>query len=82
MADVFDALISRRPYKKALPLDQVLSILEEGRGSHFDEVVLEAFLSILGDVAPIAQQTDGVAAQTIAEALILRYFGVDRVLAA
>jgi len=45
VADVFDALSSKRPYKAAFPLDKCLSILEEGRGTHFDPQVLDAFLA-------------------------------------
>jgi len=36
VADVFDALTSERPYKKALPLEKTLDIMKEGRGIHFD----------------------------------------------
>ncbi|GEO81679.1 HD-GYP domain-containing protein [Pararhodospirillum oryzae] len=46
VVDVFDALTSRRPYKKAFPLDDALAVLEQGRGSHFDPVVLDAFLRL------------------------------------
>ncbi|HVJ67447.1 MAG TPA: HD domain-containing phosphohydrolase [Caulifigura sp.] len=45
VADVFDALSSRRPYKPAFPLVKCFQILEEGRGKHFDPTVLEAFES-------------------------------------
>jgi putative two-component system response regulator len=45
VADVFDALSSKRPYKPALPLDRCFAIMEDGRGTHFDPKVLEAFLS-------------------------------------
>ena len=44
VADVFDALTSRRPYKPALPLNRCFEIMEEGRGTHFDPRVLDAFL--------------------------------------
>lgn len=44
VADVFDALSSRRPYKPAFPLDKCYAILKDGRGSHFDPRVLDAFL--------------------------------------
>ncbi|TWT96070.1 Cyclic di-GMP phosphodiesterase response regulator RpfG [Botrimarina colliarenosi] len=43
VADVFDALSSRRPYKAAFPLGKCLEIIEEGRGKHFDPEVLDAF---------------------------------------
>ena len=44
VADVFDALSSSRPYKKAFPLEKCLQILIEGRGTHFDPDVLDAFM--------------------------------------
>jgi putative nucleotidyltransferase with HDIG domain len=44
--DFYDALSSDRPYRKAMPLDQVLDQLRQGSGRHFDPAVLEAFLSI------------------------------------
>jgi len=43
VADVFDAVGSRRPYKPALPLEECFKILEEGRSSHFDPRILDAF---------------------------------------
>ena len=45
VADVFDALSSERPYKKAFPREKCFEILEEGRGKHFDPQVLDAFFS-------------------------------------
>ena len=45
IADVFDALSSSRPYKKAFSREKCFEILEEGRGTHFDPVLLEAFFS-------------------------------------
>ena len=44
VADVFDALSSARPYKEAFPIEKCLRILREGRGTHFDPNVLDAFL--------------------------------------
>ena len=43
VADVFDALSSARPYKPAFTREKCFSILEEGRGNHFDPRVLDAF---------------------------------------
>jgi putative two-component system response regulator len=45
VADVFDALTSERPYKKAWPLEDAVRFLEEGRGKHFDPLCVEAFLA-------------------------------------
>ncbi|MEW5789755.1 MAG: HD domain-containing phosphohydrolase [Pseudomonadota bacterium] len=47
VADVFDALTTERPYKKAWELDRALDLLREGRGSHFDPDCVEAFLARL-----------------------------------
>ena len=44
VADVYDALSSERPYKKALPRKECFRILEEGKGSHFDPRILDAFM--------------------------------------
>ncbi len=46
IADVFDALTSQRPYKSALPLEEALAIMIDGRGSHFDPVLLDVFLGL------------------------------------
>lgn len=56
VADVFDALSSARPYKKAFPLEQCLQILQEGREKHFDPRVLDAFMNRIDDVIVIREQ--------------------------
>jgi cyclic di-GMP phosphodiesterase len=53
VADVFDALSSRRPYKPAFPMEKCLAIMEEERGKHFDPAVLDAFLSCIEDIVAI-----------------------------
>lgn len=50
VADVFDALASRRPYKPAYPVSKCFDILEENKGTQFDPEVLEAFLRRREDV--------------------------------
>jgi putative two-component system response regulator len=47
ITDVFDALASDRPYKKAFPIEKILTIMEEGRGSFFDPHLLQLFLDNL-----------------------------------
>ena len=44
IVDVFDALGSDRPYKKAFPLEQIISIMEDGRGEFFDPTLLSIFM--------------------------------------
>ena len=53
VADVFDALTSERPYKKAWTLDAAATFLKEGAGSHFDPACVEAFLGNWGEVIEI-----------------------------
>jgi len=47
IADVFDALSSKRVYKDAMPLDKVLSIMKSDAGTHFDPKLVELFLDNL-----------------------------------
>jgi putative two-component system response regulator len=53
VADVFDALSTKRAYKPAFPLDKCFAILEEGRGTHFDPRVLEAFLTTRDEILQV-----------------------------
>jgi HD-GYP domain-containing protein (c-di-GMP phosphodiesterase class II) len=46
ITDVFDALTSARPYKKPLSFEETMEILEQGRGTHFDPKLLDAFGTI------------------------------------
>ncbi len=56
VADVFDALTSERPYKRAWSLDDACRFLEEGRGKHFDPMCVEAFLAGWEDVLEVRQR--------------------------
>jgi len=44
VADVFDALTSKRPYKKAFSFDESFELLVEGRGSHFDPNIIDLLI--------------------------------------
>ena len=50
IADVFDALTSRRPYKEALTLEATMEILAAGRGRHFDPTLLDRFGQMASDL--------------------------------
>jgi putative two-component system response regulator len=54
VADVYDALSSRRVYKDAMPHEQAIAIIVEGRGRHFDPDVVDAFIDITGEFQDIA----------------------------
>ncbi len=45
LVDVYDALVSKRPYKEPFAHDRAKSIIIDGKGTHFDPMVVEAFLS-------------------------------------
>jgi putative two-component system response regulator len=53
VADVFDALTSERPYKKAWTLEAAVDFLVQGSGSHFDPQCVQAFLNAWDDVMEI-----------------------------
>lgn len=55
LADVYDALMSRRAYKAALPPDQVARMITEERGRQFDPAVVDAFLSASAAMEGVAQ---------------------------
>ena len=56
VADVYDALISQRVYKPALPHDRAVQIVFQGRGSHFDPDMVDAFIGIQDEFNEIAQR--------------------------
>jgi putative two-component system response regulator len=56
VADVYDALISKRVYKAAMSHEQALAIMAKGRGAHFDPDILDAFLQCHEDFRAIARQ--------------------------
>ena len=55
VADVYDALISRRVYKEPMPHEQAAEIMRHGRGSHFDPDVLDAFFAVESAIRAIAE---------------------------
>lgn len=55
LADVYDALISKRVYKKAFSHEEARNLLTEGKGAHFDPDVVEAFIAIEDQFIRIAK---------------------------
>jgi putative two-component system response regulator len=53
VADVFDALTSKRPYKEPLSVDSSLAIIKEGSGNYFDPDVADAFFAIQDEILAI-----------------------------
>jgi len=56
LCDVFDALTSKRPYKKAWPIDEALDEIKNGSGSHFDPAVVDCFFRVLPQVRKIQNE--------------------------
>jgi putative two-component system response regulator len=56
IADVYDALISRRPYKDKMPHEAAVAIIIKGSGAHFDPKLVEAFLQIADEFKKIASR--------------------------
>jgi len=61
IADVFDALASKRPYKESLPNDKAFRIMHEGQGAHFDPKPLGLFLGSIDEVETIQDKYRGPA---------------------
>lgn len=57
-ADVFDALTSQRPYKKAYSVETAMAIITKGKGSHFDPAVVDALTAIQDEILYIKNQSD------------------------
>jgi putative two-component system response regulator len=55
VADVYDALISKRVYKPAFSHEKAVSIITEGRGSHFEALLVDCFLDIADEFAQVAK---------------------------
>ncbi len=56
VVDVYDALLSRRVYKPAIPHEAALTIIAEGSGTHFDALIVEGFLQIAGQLPEISRR--------------------------
>lgn len=58
IADVFDALTVKRPYKEAWPRDEAFSYIQKNSGSHFDPRLVEVFLDIKEDILQVKRHWD------------------------
>ncbi len=56
VADVFDALTSDRVYRKAFSVEDAIQMMREQRGRHFDPILLDAFMEVLGQSGPDARE--------------------------
>ncbi|MFA5180491.1 MAG: HD-GYP domain-containing protein [Syntrophales bacterium] len=74
IADVFDALTSERPYKKALSLAEAMNIMQAGNGSHFDPNFLAAFDTIAGQLHEEVHNSDEKTLEIILDRIVDQYF--------
>jgi len=59
IADIFDALTSDRPYKKASSIDDAVRAIEEGSGQHFDPQLIAPFKAALPEMLRIKKEYEG-----------------------
>jgi two-component system response regulator RpfG len=59
VADVYDALVSERPYKQAWPMQAAVDYLNDKKGKQFDPQCVQAFLGQLDQVSRIHQKLKG-----------------------
>ncbi len=74
IADVFDALTSKRPYKDPLGIEETMTILGQGRGGHFDPALLDAFAGIAPELYGKYAGREGDALRRELVAVVDRYF--------
>ena len=56
VADVFDALVSKRVYKPGMPFEEAIERVKKDAGVHFDPVVVEAFLHAEEKVKAVTEE--------------------------
>ena len=65
IADVYDALVSERHYKEAFVPEKAAEIIENGRGTHFDPMLVDIFRMVSDDFAEISKTTNAELRPTI-----------------
>jgi len=76
VADVFDALTSKRPYKQPLGFDEAMTILSQGAARHFDPALLEVFRRLAPDLHQALNRPDADPRREMQE-IIRQYFRSD-----
>jgi len=74
IADVFDALTSRRPYKEPFSFEKAMDIIIAGRGNHFDPVYVDAFEKIALNLFDTYAKREDDTLKTELAALLKAYF--------
>ncbi len=74
VADVFDALTSRRPYKKPLTFEETMDIIEIDRDKHFDPAIIDAFRKVARDLYERYAGREGADLKNELAAIVAKYF--------
>ena len=77
LADVFDALTSRRPYKEPMSYEEAMVIIEKGRGVHFDPRLLDLFAAIARRLYDEFANRDDEGPRVVLRSLMDEYFKAD-----
>lgn len=75
VADVFDALTSSRPYKTVLSYEHTISIMREGRGSHFDPEIIDTLCGLGDDIYRKVYFADESSLRASLKEYVNRFFG-------
>ncbi|MCX5869897.1 MAG: two-component system response regulator [Deltaproteobacteria bacterium] len=65
VADVYDALISHRPYKNPFPHAEAAALIIDGRGHHFDPAIIDVFITLESEFQQISEMVTDVPADTL-----------------
>lgn len=76
IADVFDALCSKRPYKEPLPLDAVMQVLAQSSGNHFDPHLVKVFSRVAPQVYQTMRNISEAEAKALLEVMVRKHFGL------
>lgn len=78
VVDVFDALTSVRPYKRAMALPEAIAMLQEGSGRHFDPEAVAAFIPIAPLLYERIAQAPEMELHREMRSVLCRYFKTDK----
>jgi len=79
VVDVFDALTSRRPYRKPLSYEEAMAVIQQGRGHQFDPVIVDVFATIAAELYRTYAGREDQGLRDELEALIAHYFSQGKI---
>lgn len=76
IADVFDALCSKRPYKEPLSFDAALTVIRDGAGKHFDPHLVKVFSGLAAQIYQTTLHASEEQAKTLLDRMVRKHFGL------